>query len=164
MSITFKPVQQRSKKNGRFLAVYDWDKVVPEICRHYAAGKLSIMKILELDGMPSWYPFWAQLQANADYMAQWDNAGHGKAATIDSAFDQIVEDADKAFANKDFNPNALKVKFDVLKTQRGHLNPKYRDRKVEHVHEVGPSMRQIMTEARQRHESFKLIEGEFTEE
>lgn len=124
------------------------------------------MNILEFDGMPSWPPFWAQLQANPDYMAQWEAAGHGKAAIIDSRFDEIVDDADKAFGDKKFNPNALKVKLDTLKVQRGHLNPRYRDRKVEHVVELGVSMREELTKARQRLESRTLpvIEGEVIEE
>ena len=157
--------QQRSKENGRFLAVYDWDKVIPEICRQYTAGK-PIHDILAQDGMPDWSTFWNKLQSNPDYMAQYDVAGHGKAAFFDGRFDEIDADAKEAFRDKSLNPNALKVRLDNLKHHRGHLNPKYRDRKVEHVHEIGVSMREELTKARQRLEAriLPVIEGEIIRE
>ncbi len=100
-------------------------------------------------------------------MAQYDVAGHGKAAFFDGRFDEIDADAKEAFRNKELNPNALKVRLDNLKHHRGHLNPKYRDREVKHIHEIGKSARQILTDARNRRDGLlpklDIIEGEFSE-
>lgn len=156
--------QKKSEKDGQFLAVYDWDKIVSDVCTRYANGE-NIDAILKTDGYPCWASFYRAVfgGANPDYLALYDAAGHGKAAFFDSQFDDIVKDADKAFKDKKLNPNALKVKLDTLKLQRGHLNPKYRDREVKHTIELGVSMREELTKARQRLESRNVIEGEVIE-
>ena len=156
--------QQRSKKNGRFLPVYNWDKKIPEICALYANGK-AIYAILKQDGMPDSECFFRKLRENPEYQAQWDDAGFSKAAMIDSDYDDIAKLAKKAV--KDGNANALRPWLDARVKQRGQLNPKYRDREVKHVHEIGPSARQILTDARNRRDGLlpkpDIIEGEFSE-
>ena len=155
--------QKRSKKNGRFLAVYDWDKVITEICRQYTEGK-SWKAILRQPGMPDWAGFYNKYKSNPDYEKQVDASRYGKADLIDNDYDDIARLAKKAV--KGGNANALRPWLDARVKQRGQLNAKYRDREVKHVHEVGPSMRQLMTEARQRRDAELLespIEGEFSE-
>jgi len=139
---------------------YNFDKILPEICDEYINSEKSIVKILVDRGGPDFSHFYKELRKNPDYQEMWIDAERGKAAVLDADFDEIRDLAREAFRNKDLNVNALKILHDHVKTRRGQLDAKYRDREVKHVVEAGKSWRQVMTEGRMRLAKGKIIEGE----
>ncbi len=157
-----KAVCYKKGRRGR-LPQHNWKEIVPEVCERYIEGE-TITAILKPDGMPNLSAFWDHLKSNPDDQAKWEAAGHAKADFIDSDLDTIHSKAMEAVTDKTMNPNALKVALDTRIKQRGHLNPKYRDREVKHIHEAGPSMRELMTKARRRAAlEPPTLEGEFVE-
>ncbi len=145
--------------------VYDFHEILPDICDEYVESEKSIKQILKERGGPSFATFNRHVKGNSELQEMWIAAEHAKAAFWDSKFDDIYSEADKAFKDKKLNVNALKIKLDIVKTRRGHLHSKFRDREVTHVVEAGESWRTIMTKARARLEGRdKIIEAEVIEQ
>ena len=129
---------------------YNFDKILPKICEEYVNGMRSIKDVLKDCGGPSFSHFYFVVFGNTEYREMWTTAEKAKAAAMDAQFDEINKAAWVAFDNKDKNVNALKVISDNIKTRRGHLHSKFRDREVKHTHEMGESWRETMTKGRVR--------------
>lgn len=144
---------------------YDFEAILPAICDEYINSEKSIEKILSDRGGPVFSTFYRNVWGNAEWKEMWFAAERAKAAVWDAKWDDVYDQAEIAFHNKDKNVNALKIKSDIIKTRRGHLDAKFRDREVKHVIEAGESLRESMTKARIRLEKKirEPIEGEFVE-
>jgi len=137
---------------------YDFEVILPEICSEYINSDKSIKTILSKRGGPDFSTFYRNVWGSSEFKEMWFAAERAKAAVWDAKWDDVYDQAEVAFHNKDKNVNALKIKSDIIKTRRGHLDAKFRDREVKHVVEVGKSMREYMTEGRQRLKEARIIE------
>lgn len=151
------------KKRGPYK--YDFDKILPEICEEYINSDKSIKEVLEDQGGPSFAHFYRIVFGNSELQEMWFLAEKIKAASLDSDYVEIKKLALIAFHDKSKNANALKIYLDTIRTRRGQLDAKFRDREVKHVVEAGESWREIMTAGRQRRKlaDAKIIDIEVAE-
>lgn len=143
-------VSPRAEGTSRFLAVYDWDALLPDIFDRMVNGE-TLIGICADPAMPSPGAVTLHVQSHPDKLARYEAIKVARAEAYGEHIDALLMDvADPAnFASdKSDKPRAVAELVRAFNLRMGQLSPRYRDRRVEvsgqvnhaHTHTVGDKL------------------------